>query len=72
MKYEPVKNIEDLEVGDIVKGKSSGYAFIVTANYGDRVTAVLTVDITNAIEWEVLKATPKEQTPDSSPDNSGL
>lgn len=53
--YKQVEKIADLEAGDIVKHKGDGPAYIVTANYGDRVTAVRTVDLTNAIEWEVLK-----------------
>ena len=43
-----------LQVGDIVRGKLTGMVFVVTANYGNRVTAVRTVDITNPDEWEAL------------------
>lgn len=42
-------------VGDIIRHKSEGKALIVTGIYGDHVTAVRSVDVTNPIEWEVLK-----------------
>jgi len=46
-----------LERGDIVKNQSNDKTYVVTANYGERVTAVATVDMTNPDEWElVLKA----------------
>ena len=46
-----------LERGDIVKHVNNSQTFVVTGNYGGRVTAVATVDITNPAEWElVLKA----------------
>ena len=43
-----------LQVGDLVRGKLSGMTFVVTGNYGDRVTAVKTVDMTNPEEWEIV------------------
>ena len=43
-----------LQVGDLVRGKLSGMMFVVTGNYGDRVTAVKTVDMTNPEEWEIV------------------
>lgn len=46
--------MQNLKTGDIVKGVS-GHSYVVTANYGDRVTAVLTVDITNPGEWVIVK-----------------
>jgi len=45
--------IDALAVGDIVAHISDGKAFIVTGNYGDRVTAVRTIDITNPTEWVI-------------------
>ena len=45
---------KDLREGDIVQGKASGEGYIVTGNYGDRVTAVRTVDITQPDEWELI------------------
>ena len=43
-----------LKVGDIVRGKSSHQAYVVTAHYGSRVTAVKTVDLTNPAEWDLV------------------
>jgi len=52
MKVEEMKN---LKRGDIVKNDGSGNSYVVTANYGDRITAVRTVDITNPSEWQKVK-----------------
>jgi len=54
------EEFEKLQEGDIVCGKLgdgslSGMSFIVTANYGGRVIAVRTVDLTNPVEWELLR-----------------
>ena len=57
MTYKELKN---LKPGDIIRSNSeggisrarSGVAYIVTAQYGRRVTAVCTVDVTNADEWD--------------------
>jgi hypothetical protein len=46
--------LKALRPGDIVQGKASMEIFVVTANYGDRVTAVKTVDITNPAEWNLV------------------
>lgn len=48
------EEIKSLNRGDIVKHLGSPRSFIVTGNYGGRVTAVATVDITDPIEWEVM------------------
>jgi len=47
------KEFAALRPGDIVRAKS-GQVFIVAANYGERVTAVITADLTNPDEWEVV------------------
>jgi hypothetical protein len=52
--------LKALRPGDIVQGKTSMEIFIVTANYGDRVTAVKTVDITNPIEWMLVSRSVKD------------
>ena len=53
------EDLKQLQPGDIVRGKSSKVSYVVTANYGTRVTAVQTADITNAKEWEIVhKAVP--------------
>jgi hypothetical protein len=55
------EEFEKLNIGDIVKhdGLSSlNDNYVVTANYGTRVVAVRTVDLTNPNEWNVVvKAT---------------
>lgn len=48
------EQFELLKRGDIVRGKLSEQAYVVNACYGDRVTAVTTVDITNPPEWELV------------------
>jgi len=45
------EEFENLGTGDLVRHKASPRASLVTANYGDRVTAVQTHDITNPDEW---------------------
>ena len=41
-----------LKPGDLVRHVLSGStAYVVTANYGERVTAVRTMDLTNPSEW---------------------
>lgn len=52
--WQEVANIKKLKRGDIVRNKKSQNSYVVSANYGDRVTAICSVDITNAQEWEVL------------------
>lgn len=46
--------MRNLQPGDTIRGKLSGNSYIVTANYGDRVTAVRTADVTNHEEWDVI------------------
>ena len=45
----------NLDRGDIIKHVGRDRTFIVTANYGKRVTAVATVDMINPYEWELVK-----------------
>lgn len=42
-----------LRIGDIISHVHSSGVYVVTANYGDRVTAVKTVDVTNPYEWNI-------------------
>lgn len=44
-----------LQGGDVVRGLVSGLAFLVTDNFGDRVTAIRTVDIANPLEWVLVQ-----------------
>lgn len=41
-----------LKPGDLVRHKGSSKAAIVHANYGGRVTAARTFDLTNPAEWD--------------------
>lgn len=43
-----------LKTGDLVRGRFSGFAFVVTQNHGDRVTAVRTQDLANSDEWDLV------------------
>ena len=49
------KEFRNLQVGDIVRGRISGMAFIVTDNYGDRAVAVRVVELTNPCEWLLVR-----------------
>lgn len=56
--------MKHLQRGDIVQPHGDSRTFVVTANYGGRVTAVASVDMTNPTEWElVLKAAPDRPAP---------
>ena len=49
------EEMKQLRVGDVIQHKSLGSKqYVVTDNYGDRVTAVDSVDVTNPIEWDVV------------------
>jgi len=55
-------DFSDLKRGDIVRHKGTHQVFTVTANYGSRVTAAATADLTNPSEWEVFRM-PAPETP---------
>lgn len=58
------EQFEKLDEGDIITHFNNGERYMVTANYGGRVTAVATADATNPDEWElVVKVTKKEIRP---------
>lgn len=44
-----------LQPGDLISHRGSGESLVVTANYGNRVTAVRTYDVTNPCEWLVIR-----------------
>lgn len=48
---------KNLKRGAIVRHESQARyeSYVVTANYGKRVTAVRTADMTNPSEWEIVK-----------------
>jgi hypothetical protein len=43
-----------LGMGDVVRSRVTGESFIVMSNYGARVTAVATADLTHPDEWELV------------------
>jgi len=47
--------IDELKPGMTVRHKGSSDAYLIHACYGNRATAVRTVDITNPIEWEIIE-----------------
>lgn len=49
------EDFEKLGPGDIVQHVSGGKPAVVTVNYGDRMTAVRTEDLTNPDEWVLLR-----------------
>lgn len=55
LSFRPFMYIKDLDVGDIIRSKSTGTVYVITANYHSRAIAVRTIDVTNPAEWEVLK-----------------
>lgn len=49
-------DLHALREGDCLQSKLTGQTYIVTRHYGTRVTAVCTVDVTHAEEWDLLYA----------------
>jgi len=45
----------DLKRGDLVRHQGNGRSCVVTSNYGNRVTAVDSFDITNPDEWDIVE-----------------
>ncbi len=57
--------MKKLRRGDLVAHKSGSKLYVVTGNYGDHVTAVDSVDITNAIEWNKVTPPPRATSGDA-------
>jgi hypothetical protein len=55
--FKPLMKLADLKEGDIVRHVNAreGNRFVVSGNYGNRATAIGSVDITNPPEWLVLR-----------------
>ncbi len=53
-RYKDIVQLVDIEEPSIIRHKVTKEVWIVTANYGDRLTAVRTMDVRNKAEWEVL------------------
>ena len=47
------EDFRSLREGDTVRHKTSSQKWLVTSNYGTRVTAVQTKDLTNHDEWDI-------------------
>ena len=55
--WSSISTLRDLQPGDMIRHATNGdRTYIVTANYGTRVTAVRTADLTQASEWQVFRA----------------
>lgn len=50
-----------LRPGDVVQSLHTGLAYVVTGNYGNRVTAVRTADISNPVEWGLIESTETDE-----------
>lgn len=50
------ENLSLLKRGDLVRHKHDHRAYVVTGNYGNHVTAVSSVDMTNPSEWDRVNA----------------
>lgn len=48
-----VDQMKSLQQGDVVRHKGKSHLFIEHANYSEWVTAVRTIDLTHADEWEI-------------------
>lgn len=59
-KLVQLKSINELQTGDIVRGKVSHQTFTVVANFGTRATAVKVAYITDPGAWEVYREDGKE------------
>ena len=56
------KEMKSLQRGDVIRHKSSGSkCYVVTQNLGNHVVAVDSVDMTNAIEWEIVKISARRE-----------
>lgn len=44
----------EAEVGSLIRHVDGGLSFVVTGNFGDRLTAVRSIDVTNPPEWVAL------------------
>jgi len=47
------EEMKSLQQGDVIRRKGQSHVFIVHANFTEWVTAIRTVDLTNAGEWEI-------------------
>ena len=50
--YNTIEKLKELERGDIIKSKTDDDTYLVDSNFGNKVVAVKTFDITNLNEWD--------------------
>jgi hypothetical protein len=60
------RQFRQLREGDLIAHRASDLIFLVTGNYGGRVTAVRTVDVTNAEEWRLARKV-RDEAPEEVP-----
>lgn len=53
--FVDLEAVPQLKTGDIIRSRLTGEGYVVTGQYGDRATAVKTVDVTNPGEWLVMR-----------------
>lgn len=71
MRMLPLVSIDQLKTGMIVRRRNNDPgAYVVHSNYGGRVTAVRTVDITNPSEWKFADPAINTGMLIENPDNS--
>ena len=49
-----MNNFKNLRIGSIIRHKGSSKGYIITNDFGDRFTAVRTVEVSNPIEWDEI------------------
>ncbi len=48
------EEFKNLSRGDIIRHKDKTQSALVDVTFGDRVTAVQTIDVTNPEEWDIV------------------
>jgi hypothetical protein len=55
IKWLRIKNLRQLQRGNIVRNRGTGQSYVVDSTGGDRVTAVTSIELTSPDEWEVVQ-----------------
>jgi hypothetical protein len=53
MPWKVCTDIKELKPGMVIRSANRQTHYMVTSNFGDRATAVRTVDVTNPSEWHI-------------------
>lgn len=61
------EDFKNLKPGDLVKHPFLEHPYVVTANLGNRVTAVRTVDLTTPAEWVKVDQPRRRKKPSKGP-----